>query len=176
MSASNLRTGWACFLGLLLASAASAQWNVGSLPREEVLARRDAEWTAAVTTQFLKDDLVPRETGIGIEIRGPDPFRDVGDVESKLVGSWRLGFNQFDFEYLDPRLRRTVSSEVLIVNVGLGYDYFIKRSSPSPFVGLHIHGLVPFRDQKLPGIRDRPEAGLDLSLGYRLGRGSIRID
>lgn len=166
----------AALAGLAIAAGARAQYMGVPRPREEVLARRDARWSVAVTGQFLKDDIVERTTGLGLEIRGPDPDRDLGRVVPKLVGGWRVGINRFDFTYTDPRLSRTSTSEVLMLNLGAGYDYDFRREARTPFLGMFVHGLMPYRQTKLPGIRDEPDWGLDLSLGYRFSRGFIRLD
>lgn len=161
---------------LVLAALARAEWDAVELPRHVVLGRRDAQWSVAVTSQFLKDDFVRRESGLGFEVRGPDPFRQLDDIEPKLVGGWRLGINQFDFDYTDSRLRRTVSTEVVMLNLAVGYDYNLRRAPQTPFLGMYLHWFAPFRQDRLAGIRDRPEGGLDLSLGYRFGKGFLRLD
>lgn len=84
---------------------------------------REAKYNIGFTALMIND--VNRETGMGLEISGPDPFRDLDEQEKKLVPNWRVGANFFSFA--DPITGN--NTDLTIYTLAIGADYYFKRST-----------------------------------------------
>lgn len=92
-------------------------------PENPSLEWREAKYNVGITALMIDD--VERETGIGFEISGPDPYRDLEQMEKKFVPNWRVGFNFFDFN--DPITG--AQTDLTVYTLAIGYDYYFERST-----------------------------------------------
>lgn len=192
----QLRTGkiQAALVLVLTLCAGAAQAQMSEFAKQDRQKWRDAEHVAGGTIMILDDGL--RETGPGLEISGPDPFRMLGG-DQKTVPHWRLGISSFDVS--DPGTG--VSSELMILRLSAGVDYHFRRrfrakryedgeveygpdrrpvkirNTRGFFLSSYLEAYIPERDINLPGNReDSTKLGLSLGGGLAVGRLRLRFD
>lgn len=126
---------------------------------------REAKYVVSGTMMNIKDQ--NSESGLGIRVQGPDPFRKVKDRPSRYTPGWRVGLNQFDFN--DPNTG--TPTELSVVTVGLGAEYYFRKlEANTPFASLYLNNYYQRRSGGNPNTRDESYLGVNLGIGYESKR------
>jgi hypothetical protein len=142
---------------------------------------REAKYNVGFTMLIIDDQ--SKESGPGFEISGPDPFRDLYDREKKLVPTWRLGVNFFDFN--DPGTG--AATKINVFTAAVGYDYYFHRSKElnvegeevrkgSPFLSSFITYYAQDRSGGNPLRKASNFGALNLGIGWAKQRFRFRYD
>ncbi len=159
---------------LVLAATAAATGDPPEFIQAKRLEWRDAQYRATLNFLSLEDG--NRETSLGLEVSGPDPFRTLGLEEPKLAPRWRLGVNSFDTN-LAGLTATGGSTSLSVYTLGVGWDYYFKRQPSTPFLAAYGMMYIPDRDGPPPAGRvDKSITGVTLGGGWEFNKFQLRLE